>query len=111
MTFKPRALDRRNGIRFEVIGSLPARVTIPRRLVVLNLSCGGLLVESPVPLPESVQTIQITSGDATVVLQARVLRTTPSAGRAFTVAMTFVDPEAAPLAQLRQIMGAEIDSE
>ena len=39
--------------------------------MVLNLGCGGLLVESPVPLPASVQTIQIASGAATVVLHTK----------------------------------------
>jgi hypothetical protein len=109
MTFKARSADRRHAARFEVVGSLPCHATVLRRLVVRNLSCGGLLLESPVPLPASVQTIQLESSETTVRLKARVLRTSPSERNTFTVAMEFVDPEAALLAQLQRILAVEGD--
>jgi PilZ domain-containing protein len=109
MTFKARAHDRRHGMRFEVLGTLPARVATLQRLTVLNVSCGGLLVESPFPLPESVEAIQLSTRHAVLELRARVLRTTPSVDSGFTVALAFVEPDPGKLAQLRQIIGAEVE--
>ena len=111
MISKARATDRRHGERFEVVGSLPARITVLRRLVVRNLGCGGLLVQSPTALPLALQTIQLESSEATVRLQARVVRSILSPGNEFSTAMQFVDLDPAALAQLREIVSLEADRE
>jgi len=110
MTFKARQGDRRGGIRFEVIGSLPCHLTTFRQAAVRNLSCDGLLLESPVSLSESPQTIQLESGEATLVLQARVLRTTPSSN-GFMVAMQFIEPDPASVRHLRRMLSQESDGD
>lgn len=111
MSSKARATDRRHGERFEVVGSLPARITVLRRLVVRNLGCGGLLVQSPTALPLTLQTIQLESSDATVRLQARVVRSILSPANEYSTAMEFVDLDTASSAQLRQMMCVEADRE
>jgi hypothetical protein len=111
MSSKARATDRRHGERFEVLGSLPARITVLRRLLVRNLGCGGLLVQSPPALPLPLQMILLESSEATVRLQARVVRNSLSPANEFSTAMEFTDLDPASLAQLREMMCLEADGE
>jgi PilZ domain len=77
-------------------------------LTVSNLSRGGALVQSPRPLPpNSVHTIELESDSDAVILQARVVRTTPLHGSGYVVALEFVEPPLAALEQIQRMLSAE----
>ena len=107
MVFRTRAGDRRSP-RFEVVGSLSGTLMATQMLAVRNLSCGGALVQSPRPLiPNSKHTIELESAAGTVVLQARVVRATPSQGSAYAIAFEFVDLHPTALEQIQQMLSLE----
>jgi hypothetical protein len=77
-------------------------------LTVSNLSGGGALVHSPRPLPpNSVHSIELESVSEAVILQARVVRTTPSHGSGYVVALEFVEPPPAALEQILRMLSSE----
>ena len=81
---------------------------VTQLLAVSNLSCGGALVQSSRPLiPNSKHTIELESASGTVVLQARVVRATPSEGSTYAIALEFVEPHHTALDKLQQMLSLD----
>jgi hypothetical protein len=73
MTTRRRLGDRRNRVRYEIVGQLWGSLETFEPMEVHNISQGGALVESRVPLnSESVQRFRLTTPDQTLDLQGRV---------------------------------------
>jgi hypothetical protein len=107
MAFRPRASDRRSA-RFEVVGALSGTLVASHILAVRNFSCSGALVQSPRPLtPRSEHTIEFESHAGTVVIRARVVRTSPSEGSTHSIALEFVDVHPETLQQIQRMLSLE----
>jgi len=64
--------DRRQRVRFEVVGELWGSLATTVVVRVRNVSQGGMLVESPRPLPGGVACrIRVTSGGTALMVPAR----------------------------------------
>jgi hypothetical protein len=73
MTTRRRLGDRRNRVRYEIVGQLWGSLETFEPMEVHNLSRGGALVETRVPLTtDSVQRLRFASPGHTLDLQARV---------------------------------------
>jgi hypothetical protein len=73
MTTRRRLGDRRNRVRYEIVGQLWGSLETFEPMELHNISQGGALVESRVPLtPDSVQRLRLTAQDQLLDLQARV---------------------------------------
>jgi hypothetical protein len=68
-----RESDRRNALRFEVIGFMRATAMVDVPVTVRNVGPGGVLVEAPWPLAEkSVHAVRVQQGVTFATLDARV---------------------------------------
>jgi hypothetical protein len=95
MTTRKRLGDRRNRVRYEIVGQLWGSLETFEPMEVHNLSQGGALVESHVPLAaDSVHRLRLTAPEQTLDLQARVAhvsqRQDVTAGENFLVGMQFL---------------------
>src|SRR5262245_53584127 len=73
MTTRRRLGDRRNRVRYEIVGQLWGSLETFEPMEVHNLSQGGALVETRLPLnADSVQRLRLTAQEQTLDLQARV---------------------------------------
>ena len=74
--------DRRSRPRLEVVGSLWASLDLSREACVLNISQGGVLIESRVPaLVNITHTVTLTLNGKHVRVDARVRHVEPIAGQ------------------------------
>ena len=90
---KRRIGDRRSKPRFEIVGDLWGSIDMTTTLLVQNLSRGGALIESPLPLtPESMHWVTAVADGQPHVVQIRVRHSTPAA---------------APVGQSRYLIGVE----
>jgi len=65
--------DRRKRVRMEVVGVLRATLVLDQVAPVVNISTGGMLIESPDPLPLlSTQPIRVMLEGETIAVQSRV---------------------------------------
>jgi hypothetical protein len=112
MPFKERLGDRRGDLRFEIIGQLWGSLETVERLPLRNLSQGGALVESRLPLnPEAVRAIRLAIGEHVNDIPVRVRHvTSEKSGDAerYLVGLEFVEPSAAALAQIDRIVAARL---
>ncbi len=91
---RERLGDRRQELRFEIIGDLWATLTTAESLPVLNLGSGGILVESPAALTVgSLQRLRLTLGDEVSDVSATVKHVSPAPSRPgrHLVGMAFVN--------------------
>lgn len=73
MTTRRRLGDRRNRVRYEIVGQLWGSLETFEPLEVHNISLGGALVETRIPLnADSVQRLRLTAPAETAELQARI---------------------------------------
>lgn len=73
MTTRRRLGDRRNRVRYEIVGQLWGSLETFEPMEVHNISQGGALVETRLPLnADSVQRLRLTAHEQTLDLQARV---------------------------------------
>jgi hypothetical protein len=95
MTTRRRLGDRRNRVRYEIVGQLWGSLETFEPMEVHNLSRGGALVETRLPLnADSVQRVRFTSPGQTLDLQVRVAhvsqRQDVTAPENFLVGMQFL---------------------
>src|SRR5262245_25788228 len=73
MTTRRRLGDRRNRVRYEIVGQLWGSLETFEPMEVHNISQGGALVETRLPLTsDSVQRLRLSASEQTLDLQARV---------------------------------------
>lgn len=73
MTTRRRLGDRRNRVRYEIVGQLWGSLETFEPLEVHNVSRGGALVETRVPLnSDSVQRLRLSTPNETADIQARI---------------------------------------
>jgi hypothetical protein len=112
MAFKERLGDRRSDLRFEIIGQLWGSLETVESLPLRNLSTGGALVESRMPInPEMVRSVRLSLGQQVNDIQVRVRHVTSEkgpAGERYLVGLEFVEPSAAALAQIDRIVEARL---
>lgn len=98
--------DRRQRVRFEIVGRLPGSVTTDASVEVENLSRGGALVISPSPLNVDGQlTVRLGTVDDFSTLQARVRHVRRMPGRdSFLIGLEFMDAEPRAAALLEKIV-------
>ena len=87
--------DRRNTLRFEIVGRLRGSLATAEPVRLHDISPGGVLVEVPFPLPiDSEQAVQVVTNDHVSALGARVRHIRPAfeMGR-FLVGLEFTTPE------------------
>jgi len=78
MPTSQRLGDRRAAVRFEIVGELWGTLQVAQTVKVLNLSAGGMLIESPVTLaPGSLYDAHVTIDDRHMVIPVRATRVTP----------------------------------
>ena len=88
--------DRRTTKRFEIVGRLPVTLAAERRIRLLNVSQGGALVETALPLRrDDTLNVDLDSDERSLSLRARVcyIRLAPEAGR-YLVGLEFLGSEA-----------------
>jgi PilZ domain len=95
MMQKERLGDRRSDLRFEIIGQLWGSLETVEPLPLRNVSRGGALVESRLPLlADSVQGVRLVFQGRASDLQARVRHVTPivdpEGGERFLIGFEFV---------------------
>jgi hypothetical protein len=112
MPFKERLGDRRTDLRFEIIGQLWGSLETVERLPLRNLTRGGALVESRLPVnPEMVRSVRLALGDQANDIQVRVRHVTSEKiadNERFLVGLEFVDPSASALDQIDRIVAARL---
>lgn len=91
--------DRRQELRFEIVGDVWASLEVRPAFRLVNVGEGGALIELPFPLPAGCRcSISLTAGDAAARVTAIVRHISPSAGRngSCRIGIEFenVDPEA-----------------
>jgi hypothetical protein len=73
MTTRKRLGDRRNRVRYEIVGQLWGSLETFEPMEVHNISQGGALLETRIPLTaDSVQRLRLSAQEQTLDLQARV---------------------------------------
>ncbi len=94
--------DRRQAVRFEIIGELWGTVTTTHTLPLVNLSDGGVLIESARPLPVgSVQRSRLAFDfGASDIVETVVKHVKPAAAGRYLVGMAFVDLSAEARARI-----------
>jgi hypothetical protein len=95
MTTRRRLGDRRNRVRYEIVGQLWGSLETFEPMEVHNISRGGALVETHLPLSaDSVQRLRLVAEEQALDLQARVAhvsqRQDVTAPENFLVGMQFV---------------------
>jgi hypothetical protein len=112
MPFKERLGDRRTDLRFEIIGQLWGSIETVEHLPLRNLSPGGALVESRLPVnPELVRSVRLAFGDQVNDVQVRVRHVTSekvAGGARYLVGLEFVEPSASALSQIDRIVAARL---
>ena len=104
--------DRRVRIRFEVVGTLHGTLELSEPARVINLSTGGALIRTPLPLPVgSIQTIYLNLAGRTTRVTGLVRRLTPidaEPGRGgYSVGLEFVSPPPSVAASLEELLEAQ----
>jgi len=112
---KRRLGDRRGRPRFEIVGQLWGALESVEPLRLHNLSRGGALIESRVPLqPESIHRLRFAYRGQVSDLQARVRHVTPfstaSMHDRFLVGVEFLALPSAALGQIDGLVAAHIES-
>ena len=98
--------DRRNGLRFEIVGRLRGTVVAEPSVRLHNISRGGALVEAPWSLPpDSVHTIRLESDQQVSTVDARVchVRQTWDTER-FLIGLEFVTTDGAAASQIERLV-------
>jgi hypothetical protein len=95
MTTRRRLGDRRNRVRYEIVGQLWGSLETLEPMELHNISQGGALVETRLALtPDSVQRLRLTSPDHMLDMQARVAHVSPrqdvTAAENYLVGMQFL---------------------
>jgi hypothetical protein len=108
---KDRLGDRRSDLRFEIIGQLWGSLDAVEPLPLRNVSRGGALVESRLPLPsDAVHGVRLAYNARTTALQARVRHVTPIYGPAgnerYLIGLEFVEVHEAELEQIDNLVAA-----
>jgi len=98
--------DRRQRVRFEIVGRLPGSVTSDASVEVENLSRGGALVVSPWPLNVDGQlTVRLGTVDDFSTLQARVRHVRRMPGRdGYLIGLEFTEAEPRATALLEKLV-------
>jgi hypothetical protein len=107
--------DRRGRPRFEIVGQLWGALESVEPLHLHNLSRGGALIESRLPLqPESIHRLRFAYRGQVSDLQARVRHITPlstaSLHDRFLVGVEFISVPPAALSQIDRLVAANLDS-
>jgi hypothetical protein len=102
--------DRRNGLRFEIVGRLRGTLVAEPAVQLHNISLGGVLVEAPWPLSHgSVHTIRLETDKHLATADARVchVRQQWDTGH-FLIGLEFVGADAALTAQLEHYAASQV---
>jgi hypothetical protein len=104
--------DRRVRVRFEVVGTLHGVLEFSEPPRVLNLSAGGALIKTPLPLPiGSLQTIYLNVDGRMSRVTGEVRRVTRlEAESAYAVGVAFVSPSPTAAASLEVLLEAQSDT-
>ena len=113
MSWYRRLSDRRGRLRFELVGELAAVLGTVDPLTVRDISWGGALVESTVPLPvESTQSLRCVFGDRIGEVTARVrriTRTDRADGRwQYRIGFEFIDLQPAMRDEISRLAAADL---
>jgi c-di-GMP-binding flagellar brake protein YcgR len=104
--------DRRQRVRFEIVGRLPGSITTAATVQVHNLSRGGVLVRSHWPLNvDGLHTVRLGLLDEFSTLQARVrhVRRAPASDD-YLIGLEFIDAEPRAAAQLERLATSDAPS-
>jgi hypothetical protein len=97
MSWRERSSDRRDGLRFEIVGTWPGSMTASNVMAVKNIGVGGVLIEAPWPLPhDSVYHVRIESNSRAAPCEARVrhVRHVAEGGGVYLIGLEFLDVDA-----------------
>jgi PilZ domain len=113
MTWYRRLSDRRGRLRFELVGELAAVFGTIDPLTVRDISWGGALVESSVPLPvDSIQSLRFVTEDGVGEITVRVrhlTRTGFADGRErYRIGFDFLDLHQAMREEIGRLVGADL---
>ena len=110
MPFKERLGDRRTDLRFEIIGQLWGSLETVESHPLLNLTRGGVLIESRTRL-NAVRAVRFAFNGTSHDIQVKVRHVTsepvPDGGR-YLVGLEFVEPSAAALEQIDRVVAARL---
>lgn len=110
MAYKDRLGDRRNDLRFEIIGQLWGSLEVFERLPLRNLGRGGALVESSLPLSaDTVHGVRLMLSGQPSDIQVKVRHVTPlrdGGADRYLIGLEFVDANAGILDQIDRIVAA-----
>ena len=106
-----REIDRRRGLRFEIVGRLSGSAAAVETLIVRNISPSGALVESPFTLPlHSWHTVHLGSEAMLGTLDVRVCHIGASDNPAgFLIGLEFVAPDPETTSRIERLI-AEVAS-
>jgi hypothetical protein len=112
MAYKERLGDRRNDLRFEIIGQLWGSLETVEPHPLVNLARGGALIESRTRLnPEMVRVVRFQFNGASHDIQAKVRHVTADTapdGERFLIGLEFIEPSAAALEQIDKVVAARL---
>jgi len=109
MPWKARAGDRRNALRFEVVGTLAGSVTALETVPIINIGGGGALIETPWPLrQDSTHRVRLESPSHAASCQARVRHVTGIAeGKHYLIGLEFLDVDTLMLEEINRFVALE----
>jgi c-di-GMP-binding flagellar brake protein YcgR len=98
--------DRRQRVRFEIVGRLPGSITTAAPAEIQNLSRGGALIRSQWPLTvDGMHTVRLGVRDEFTTVQARVRHVRRAqASEQYLIGLEFVDAEPRAAAQLERLV-------
>jgi hypothetical protein len=116
MTTRRRLGDRRNRVRYEIVGQLWGSLETLEPMELHNLSRGGALVETRVPLSaDSVQRLRLTTTGQALDVQGRVAhvnqRQDVTASENFLVGFEFVALPEQAAEQIEKVVVANLTEE
>jgi PilZ domain len=112
-TWYRRLGDRRGRLRFELVGELAAVFGTIELLSARDISWGGALVESTVPLPvDSIQSLRFITGDQAGEVTVRVRHVTrtdrPDGSARYRIGFEFLDLQPAMRNEIGRLAAADL---
>ena len=107
MAWQRAQADRRAFMRFEVVGRLHATATATQAVRARDVSDGGLLIETPCPIPvDSVLTLKVAAPQLESEVEARVRHVTTDPGGSLVLGLEFQTISPALLQFIREWLAA-----
>jgi hypothetical protein len=105
MNWQQRGGDRRDSIRFEVLGPLRGTAASTQHVQLRNVGPGGALIESHWPLPIGARvSLKLTPGALEDQIEARIRHISSQASIGYLVGVEFVGPDAAVHERLETLL-------